>query len=348
MGSDKVILVTGVDGFWGAKTAKRLCLERGFNVIGLAKKPPFLDIEGLDYVDVGLDNPLLAEFLRSEDVSTICHMAFGDLCSVNDAKRASIASGAKRILEVGRQAGVDQIVIRSSTTVYGAHPDNPAVLTESMPLRGSQNSKYSRYWLETESFVNEARQADSQMSIAVLRFANIVGSKVNTPFTRFLNQKSPRVLLGFDPLVQIIHDKDVIEAVAFAALQNVSGDFNIAPHGVMPLSRIMRILRKIPHPIFHRLVDMNTRFAGRAKCPRKEQASIEWDYLRYSFVADTAKMQTIMGFLPSIEPVDALLESAGRKSFDSVPAEHETVPDDVSHVRELMRKRKQERTGGIR
>ena len=347
MGSDKVILVTGVDGFWGGHIAERLCLEPGVHVIGLAKKPPFLDIEGLDPIDVGLDNPLLAEFLRSEEVTTICHMAFDDLRSVSDAKHASIASGTKRILEAGRQAGVDQIVIRSSTTVYGARPDNPAVLSEDMPLRGSQNYGYSRYWLETESLVNEARQIESQMTFTVLRFANIVGSRANTPFNRFLKQKSPRVLLGFDPVLQVIHENDVIEAVAFTALQNVSGDFNIAAHGVMPLSRIMRILRKVPHPVFYRLANKKSRLMRRARCPEKELTKIEWDYLRYSFIADIDKMQTEMGFSPSIDQIDALLESAERKSFDSEEAEQEAVPDDVAHLQEIMREREQERSGGI-
>jgi UDP-glucose 4-epimerase len=348
MSNETIILVTGVDGYWGAHVANRLNSEPGVRVLGLAKKPPFLDLEGLDLVDVGLDNPLLADFLRSEEVETICHTEFDENHELNGAISASNTSGTKRILEAGRQAGVKQIIIPSSTTVYGALPDNPAFLSEDMPLRGSQNYGYTRYWLEVESLVSEARQIESQTSIVVLRFANIIGSRANTPFTRFLNQRSPRILLGFDPVMQVVHEKDVIEAIAFSALQNVNGDFNIAAYGVMPLSRMMRILRKVPRPVFYRLAYARTSLMRKARCPRQEETFIEWDYLRYSFIADTAKMQAEMDFSPSIDQVNALLECAGRESFDNGDAEQETVPDDVAHIQELMRKREQERSEGIR
>lgn len=348
MSNETVILVTGVDGFWGAHVAKRLNSEPGVRVLGLARKPPIFDTEGLDLVDVGLDNPLLADFLHSEEVKTICHTEFGQNHELNGAISASNTSGTKRILEAGRQAGVKQIIIPSSTTVYGAHPDNPAFLSEDMPLRGSQNTGHTRCWLEIESLVSKARQIESNTSIAVLRFANIIGSKANTKFSRFLTQRSPRVLLGFDPLIQVIHESDVIEAITFSALQNVNGDFNIAAYGVMPLSRMMRILRKAPRPIFHRLAYKSTSLKRRARCPRWEEDFIEWDYLRYSFIADTAKMQTEMGFAPSIDQVDALLECAGRKSFDNIDTEQETIPDDTAQMQELMRKREQERSEGIR
>lgn len=348
MSNETVILVTGVDGFWGAHVAKRLNSEPGIRVLGLAKKPPIFDTEDLDLVDVGLDNPLLVDFLRSEKVETICHTEFNENHVLSDARSASNAKGTKRILEAGHQAGIKQIVIPSSTTVYGAHPDNPAFLSEDMPLRGSQKTGYARCWLEIESLVSKARQTESNTSIAALRFANIIGSQANTQFSRFLNQRSPRVLLGFDPLIQVIHESDVIEAITFSALKNVDGDFNISAYGVMPLSRMMRILRKVPRPVFHRLAYKGTSLMRRTRCPRWEEDFIEWDYLRYSFIADTAKMQTEMGFAPSIDQVDALLECAGRKSFDNIDVEQETIPDDAAHMQELMEKREQERSEGIR
>ncbi len=61
----------------------------------------------------------------------------------------------------------------------------------------------------------------------------------------------PRVptLLGYDPMVQVIHEADVVSAIVSALTPEVRGIFNIAGPEPMPLSRVLHILDRPTLPV---------------------------------------------------------------------------------------------------
>ena len=69
----KTALVTGVGKYWGAQVAARLIAETdsqgdpAYHVIGLDVEPPTEDINGLDFVQADVRNPLLIELLKSSE-----------------------------------------------------------------------------------------------------------------------------------------------------------------------------------------------------------------------------------------------------------------------------------------
>jgi UDP-glucose 4-epimerase len=347
MNSKKVVLVTGISSYWGVRAAAKLHLEPDLHVIGLDQKPPCIDIEGLDYVEVGIENPLLSDFLIAEGVDVICHLGFLESVERNAGMSAENVNEASAILQAGRQAGVRQIVLMSSTAVYGAHADNPALLTEDMPLRGSHRYGYTHDWLEAEAIVETFRDEESETSVAVLRFANIVGSSADTPFTRFLNQPNPVILLGFDPVMQFIHEQDVVEALAYAVMKDADGPFNIAADGTMPLTRMMRLIRRRPMPIIHPFAYRSMIHARKWKCGHSHKPPIEWDYLRFPWVTDTSKMHSELGFSPTISSEEALLEYAGRWLPDSKESEDDLSLSAEAHMREIMQQRENLRAGAV-
>jgi UDP-glucose 4-epimerase len=345
MNNKKVVLVTGVAGYWGAHVAAGLHLEPGLRVIGLDQQPPAFEIEGLDYVDVGIENPLFADFLVSEGVEAICHMKFMESIDCDGDVSSENIQDAKNILRAGSQAGVKQIIFRSSTAVYGAHPDNSAFLREDMPRRGSLSYGYTRDWIELESLFEDFRDKESQTALAVLRFANIVGSSSETPFTRLLRQPSPLVLFGFDPVMQMVHESDVLAAISFSVLNSIEGVFNIATDGAMPLSRILRLVRRVPMPIFHPFAYLGLNLILKGHNGDRDYLPMEWDYLRYPWVVDTGKMGRDMGFSPSINSEDGLLEFAGRWSPESKGSGSDETPTNETHLRDIMQRRARERSG---
>jgi UDP-glucose 4-epimerase len=239
------------------------------------------------------------------------------------------------------------MIFRSSTAVYGAHPDNPAFLTEDMPQRGSRSYGYTSDWLEVESLIEDFRDRESQTSLAVLRFANIVGSSSDTPFTSFLRQPSPLVLFGFDPVMQMVHESDVLAAISFSVLNNTEGVFNIAADGPMPLSRILRLVGRFPMPILHPIAYRGLNLWRKGQYKGCDYIPIEWDYLRYPWVADTRKMHREMGFSPSISSENGLLEFAGRWSPESEGPGSDEPPTDEAHMRDIMQRRAQERNSDV-
>ena len=69
MSDNNVILVTGVADYWGGRLADRLLQEEGLRVIGLDVEPPEEPLPGLDFIQAGVRNPLLAELLRAKQSS---------------------------------------------------------------------------------------------------------------------------------------------------------------------------------------------------------------------------------------------------------------------------------------
>jgi UDP-glucose 4-epimerase len=309
MDEQRIVLVTGVAGYWGSRVAQRLLEQPGLQVIGLDAEPPVEEIEGLDFVRADIRNPLLADLLRSEAVDTVCHLAFQEKVRHSEAAFDFNVMGTMKVIGAAAESGVRQFVWKSSTLVYGAHPDNPGFLSEDAELRGSRRNAITRYRLEIESFLNGYRRQAPEMDLAVLRFAHIVGPNAASSLSRYLQLPLVPVLLGFDPMLQVIHEDDVVEALAQAVLTGANGSLNVAAEPPLPLLRILGLAGKLPLPVPHPLA-YHSRF--RALYP------IEPDYLRYRCVADLTAMQEVLGFTPqysSDEAIEAMAEHRRIKQY---------------------------------
>ena len=308
MSENRTILVTGVAGYWGARVAARLAREAGFHLLGLDREPPPKEIEGLDFCQADVRNPLLVELLKTERVDTVCHLAFVETAQPNEPAFDLNVMGTTKVLGACAEAGVRKAVLMSSTAVYGARPGNAAFLTEEHALRGSRRSGTTRDLLEIETFCRDFCHRWPQLTLTILRFASIVGPTADTPMTRFLEMPRAPSLLGFDPRMQFIHEEDVVEALAHAVLKDVPGIINVAAEDVIPLNKMRGLAGKRPISIPHLLA-----YWGRDKLARHghhahEYLPIEPDYLRYSWVADLRRMREELDFAPRHSAADALRE----------------------------------------
>ena len=90
--------------------------------------------------------------------------------------------------------------------------------------------------------------------------------------------------MGYDPLMQFIHEEDCVHALETATLHQHPGVFNVVGRGVLPLSTILRIAGKrilsMPSPILYRMANYPSQ--GQAGDPPEGF----YDYLRYLWVAD--------------------------------------------------------------
>jgi UDP-glucose 4-epimerase len=312
MAEKQVILVSGAAGYWGFRVATRLMTEPGYQLIGLDAEHPSIEIKGLDFVRADIRNALLVELLRAERVDTVCHLAFVHSYQRSEADFENNVMGTAKLLAACAEAGVRRVVLRSSMTVYGARPTNPAFLTEESPLRGSKRYGYVRDLVEIETFCNVFRRRVPQMNLTVLRFASIVGPSADTPMVRFLKQPWAPSLMGFDPMMQVIHEDDVVEALAYAALNDVPGAFNVAAEGVLPLSKIRGLAGKLPVAVLHPFAYWGVGLMGGIGLPVSRYMPIEPNYLRYPWVGDLTRMHRDLGFEPLHTAEDTLCEFTRR------------------------------------
>jgi UDP-glucose 4-epimerase len=130
----------------------------------------------------------------------------------------------------------------------------------------------------------------------ILRPVHVVGPHVDNLATRYLRLHRVPRLLGFDPMIQLIHEEDVVHAIVRALAPGVRGVFNIAGQTQAPLSRLLEArgatALPIPGPLFA---------AALARASALRMTSIdpgELAFLRYSCLIDGKRARDELGYQP--------------------------------------------------
>ncbi len=335
----KNVLITGVANQWGARLAATLCQRKNLHVIGIDTTQPAIPIDGLDFIQADIRNPLLLDLLNLEKVDTVYHLAFQESYRHSENTFDYNVIGTMKFLGACTEAGVRKIIFKSSTTVYGATHRNPAFITENRPIHGSRQYGYNRDLVEIESFLNGYQRQYPQITLTILRFAHILGPTVNTPMVRFLSDKMAPILLGFDPMMQIIHENDVQSAFLHVLDKDYPGPYNIAAEGILPLTKILGIVGKTPLPILHPLAYWSVS----AALPLNEHFPIEPNYLRYRCVADLKLMHERLNFTPQYTAEEALREFAGQQRMRPYISESPHAYDE-ERLRDTIERRRRART----
>jgi UDP-glucose 4-epimerase len=106
----------------------------------------------------------------------------------------------------------------------------------------------------------------------------------------------PPMVMGFDPMMQVIHERDVVDAIELALRKGVRGIFNLRGPGELPLSRMLRVVgrkpRSVPGPMMRLL--MSSAWSSRAG----GFPAPEIDHLRYICMVDDSRARRELGFRP--------------------------------------------------
>jgi UDP-glucose 4-epimerase len=103
--------------------------------------------------------------------------------------------------------------------------------------------------VEAEHAVGEFTERNPDVTMTVLRCANVLGPDVETAFSRMFSLPMVPMVLGFDPRLQFVHEDDVVHALEHAAFHHTPGAYNVAADGVLALSEIAGLIGKRVLPI---------------------------------------------------------------------------------------------------
>jgi UDP-glucose 4-epimerase len=180
--------------------------------------------------------------------------------------------------------------------------------------------------VEAEEHAASFAKRYPDMAVRVLRFAPLLGPNVRTFYSRIFDRRLVPTLLGYDPLLQLLHPEDALEALSRATFANVRGAFNIVPRGVVPLASSIHLSGKVPAPIPHLVaypaVDA-LYAAGLVEAP-----SGFIDYVRYPCVADGEKAKRELDFEAKYSSRDALDSYIAYRHPTSPAAEPRMGEDD--------------------
>jgi UDP-glucose 4-epimerase len=199
---------------------------------------------------------------------------------------------------------VRHLVLRSFTAVYGARGQNPSFLTEEKRPDSGSRLAWVRDKAEAEEHAFSFSRRYPSLGVTVLRFAPLLGPGVHTFYTRLLSKRAVAVLLGYDPLLQLLHPEDALEGSLLALEHGPAQVVNVVPRAPLTLLTALhladRVTLPVPHPVAYPLADLWWG-AGVGEAPGGFL-----DYARFSFVADGEKARQALGFEPRYSSRDAL------------------------------------------
>ena len=299
------IAVTGASGYVGFRLVERLAEDDGVELVlatdievaagnheGLPLRAGAGKVAFERYDVTEPAGTLLADY----EIDSVVHLAYVlEPRRDRDSVTRVNVGGAKNVLEACDKAGVSHLLYLSSTSVYGAHPDNPDALTEDSPPRPVKGFQYSEEKLESEKLFEEYGKEHPDCGIAILRGCPVLGPDADNYIARsFLTP----VFVGFrgeDPPMQFMHEDDLVEMMARCVLERVTGLYNAAGRGAVRWSRMARSLGRprlsLPAPLLLGLTWVSWTLGLQSQSPAPGLS-----YARYRWVANADKLRTRIGY----------------------------------------------------
>ncbi|MFE0179099.1 NAD-dependent epimerase/dehydratase family protein [Streptomyces sp. NPDC059002] len=256
----KVVLVTGVARQLGGRFVRRVQRDPEVDrVIAVDAVPPEHHLGGADFVQADIRQPAIAKVLAEYAVDTVVHMDV-TATAIGRGGRGSVKEtnviGTMQLLgSCQKSPSVKRLVVKSSTSVYGSAPKDPAVFTETTPPKSLPSGGFAKDTVEVEGYVRGFARRRPDVAVCVLRFANILGPAAESPLAEYFSLPVLPTVFGYDPRLQFVHEDDVIEVLRLASHDPErgtlnSGTFNIAGDGQLLLSQCSRRLGRPTVPLF--------------------------------------------------------------------------------------------------
>lgn len=296
------ILVTGSEGYIGQRLMSALADQ--YNTVGVDIRP--LTTQNYPYYELDIRNSHLSDIIAQHNISHVVHLASVMQASENRARDYDIdVNGTANVLASCISNKVEHVTVSSSGAAYGYHADNPDWLNEQAPLRGNDHFAYSQHKRLIEEMLAEYRNAYPALKQLVLRPGTVLGKHTNNQITHLFSKSKLLGIKGSPSPFVFIWDEDVVNIIIKGVTESISGQFNLAGDGAMPIAEIAQVLNKplvqLPATLLAGLLKF-----GHALSLTQYSAE-QVDFLRYRPVLDNKALKTNFGYVP---------EKTSREVFD--------------------------------
>ena len=160
--------------------------------------------------------------LAEHAVDTVVHMdvsgtPLGRAAAGRTVKETNVIGTMQLLGACQKSPTVQRLVVKSSTSVYGSAPRDPAVFTETTPPKSLPSGGFAKDAVEVEGYVRGFARRRPDVAVCVLRFANILGPRADSPLAEYFSLPVLPTVFGYDPRLQFVHEDDVIEVLRIAS-----------------------------------------------------------------------------------------------------------------------------------
>ena len=302
-GLPRTVLVTGIAGNLGRVLAKLLHTET--RVVGIDRRPFAGKPKDIAHYEVDIRKARAEEAFRRNRVDAVIHMAIAhDPRMLRSEAHSFNVIGTHKILDLCVRHGVKKVVVLSSASVYGPRPDNSNFLPEETPLMAAERFNDMSDLIELDMYAQSFMWKHPEIETVIVRPVHVVGPTVKNAPSSYLRMERPLTVMGFDPMIQLIHEEDACRAMVLALKPGLRGVFNVTGPGQVPLSAVMKELGRNPVPVPQFLLRPLARqlFGARLSGFPPEEV----DHIQYLCVVDGSRFAREAGWQPAYSIRDTI------------------------------------------
>lgn len=291
------VVITGMSGRLGRRLLRQL--HRTHPVIGLGSRVPSRLPADVRHEPIEPLRSAARPIFRQEKIAAVVHL--GVTRNPRMPRERTLSQGLlsfQKILEHAERFQIPKVVLLSSGNAYGPRPENAQFLTEEAPLLASGRFTEMQSLVELDMYAQSFLWRSPKTEVVILRPANILGTVRNAPSNYLRLQVVPQ-LMGFDPMVQAVHQDDVVQAIRLALRPGVRGVYNIAGPPPVPLSKAVKMLgrRSVQVP----LTLAKSGLAGLFHMKISQFPAPELDFIRYVCMVDDSMARKDLGYAPRFD-----------------------------------------------
>jgi UDP-glucose 4-epimerase len=276
------VLVTGASGLVGRRVVEQLAPWATVVAFDLHPPDPEERIAGVEYLAGDIRQEDLDRVLEMRGIDSVVHLAAvvtPGPGSTRDLEYAIDVLGTRNVVAACAAAGVRQLVYTSSGAAYGYHPDAPAQLRESDPLRGNEEFAYAWHKRLAEEELAAARNAHPELGQLIFRVGTILGASVASPISAFFERPVVVGVAGADTPFVFVWDEDVADCIVKGLRERRTGIFNLCGDGAVPLREIAHRLGRPYLPLPAGVFRVGLRLARALGLSQRGPEQV--DFLRY-------------------------------------------------------------------
>jgi UDP-glucose 4-epimerase len=312
-------LITGGSGYIGSRLVQRLGERDDTERIVIADiRPPASHRPKVGYERLDVRDAARArELVAAERPDALVHLAFV-LNPIHDeeAMYDIDVGGTQNVLRAASEAGVEQVLVTSSATAYGAFPDNPVPIAEDWPVRGVPSFSYACHKTEADRLCQLWAHEHPERTMTIVRPCIVFGPNVDNYILRLWTNQPFQVDFGVEPPpIQFVHEDDLVDALEQLLLGRHAGAFNVAGDGTMPADECGEMIglkrRRMPLALARRLAAVMWRLR------RSEAPPGNIDFAIHPWVVSTGKLKQTTGWAP---------RHTSRETFEITMRAHGAMP----------------------